>query len=390
MESFFLYLLKSASLLSMFHVAYILLLKNDTSFEANRKFLLGGIAAAIVLPSIYFTKTVILKPIVQSSGSATIGESIITNQFSGWQILGAIYLLVTGILIIRSLIQIFGIIRLIKANKIKRALNYNLINTKEQSGPFSFFSYIFYNSELHTESELKTILIHEKVHVDQGHSIDILCANLITAILWFNPLSWYYKISIEQNLEYLADKETAIATNNVKSYQHTLLKVSLGNHSSALVNHFHQSFIKKRIVMLNNKSSHPMSSIKMLLVAPFIFAFMLSFNVKTIAQVKQDQSQSEYLTELIQDKGTTFVIKADFTTADLESLKKEMKSSDLTLMVKDLQRNDEGLISNLNVKVKGRKNYFVSGSYSDEAGIADLYFGYTETGGMKIYNLESE
>jgi len=60
MEILLIYILKSAGLISLFYILYILLLKNDTSFTANRKFLLGGIFTSLILPAIYFTKKVLI------------------------------------------------------------------------------------------------------------------------------------------------------------------------------------------------------------------------------------------------------------------------------------------------------------------------------------------
>ena len=61
METFLIYLLKSAGLLSLFFLFYSLLLKKDTSFITNRKFLLAGLTTSAILPAIYFTKTVIIQ-----------------------------------------------------------------------------------------------------------------------------------------------------------------------------------------------------------------------------------------------------------------------------------------------------------------------------------------
>lgn len=88
------------------------------------------------------------------------------------------------------------------------------------------------------------ILQHEKIHATQWHSVDILMANLTTALLWFHPLSWLYKRSLAQNLEYIADRETVAISGAKKSYQQALLKVSIANLQPALTNPFYQSFIK--------------------------------------------------------------------------------------------------------------------------------------------------
>src|SRR6056297_4227476 len=98
MEALLIYLLKSAGLLSIFYLAYIVLLKNETNFQVNRRFLLGGIIASAILPSIYFTRTVI----IEASNFTTNQIPVTTQEFSEeiastwgvWEILGIVYLLV--------------------------------------------------------------------------------------------------------------------------------------------------------------------------------------------------------------------------------------------------------------------------------------------------------
>jgi len=392
MENFILYFLKSAALLSSFYLTYSLLLRKDTNFNANRKFLLGGLIASMILPSIYFTRTVIATPVKNKMVPLNTNFTFVEESISTWQIIGIIYLVIAGFFLSRFLLQLFRLTKIIRSSEIKSESDFRLVNIPEKQGPFSFFKYIFFNSNDHSASELQLVLAHEKVHANQLHSVDILLANLITVLLWFNPLSWYYKKSIEQNLEYIADRETARQSKSIQAYQHTLVKVCLSNQQIPLVNHFHQSFIKKRIVMLNNKSSHRSSSIKMLLVTPFLIAFMLSFNVKTQAQVQQDLNLNDSISkQLEQDSGLKFVIKADFTKADLQKVQQEVKNtSDLTLFLKDIERNEAGLISNLSIKISGKNNYFASSNYSDKSGIPDVYFGHTEGGGMKVYSLTKE
>ena len=61
MEQLLIYLLKSAALLSIFFLAYQLLLRNDTSFLANRRFLFWGIIASLLLPTVEFTRVVVVE-----------------------------------------------------------------------------------------------------------------------------------------------------------------------------------------------------------------------------------------------------------------------------------------------------------------------------------------
>jgi len=249
MEALLIYILKSAGLLSIFYIAYLILLKRDTSFQANRKFLLGSIFASAVLPAIYFTRTVIL----EANNFSVNQFPVATQQFSEetastftlWETLGLIYILIATFLIGRIAVQLYSVFKLISTSTIYKSEKYKFIKTNKTLSPFSFFKFIVYNPVEHSAKDLKMILQHEKIHASQQHSIDIIIANLTTALLWFNPLSWLYKKSVEQNLEYIADRETVVLSGAKKSYQQALVKVSIANLKPALTNNFYQSFIKR-------------------------------------------------------------------------------------------------------------------------------------------------
>jgi len=292
METTLIYLLKSAGLSTIFYLLYVLLLQNDTNFQLNRKFLLGGILTSFVLPGIYFTKKIIVAPIDYSQFTnlgSTSSTALIKETINWWQIVGVIYLAITSIFLLKFLFELSQILYLIATLKSNKIGNFNYIESDDKNGPFSFFNYIIYNPRLHSEKELELILLHEKIHAGQLHSLDILISNLATHILWFNPLLWLYKKKIIQNLEYIADMETVKNSNSKKEYLHALVKVSTKNFQPALTNSFYQSFIKKRILMLH-KTKKTNSSWKVAIAFPLLLAFMLVFNVKTEASIAQSEN----------------------------------------------------------------------------------------------------
>lgn len=100
MESFSIYILKSAGLLSLFYLVYLFLLTNDTGFELTRKFLILGIIAAALLPAAVFTKTIFVEPQEATIEPFMIPEDLtddpmaVQREFlNGWHIAGGIYLL---------------------------------------------------------------------------------------------------------------------------------------------------------------------------------------------------------------------------------------------------------------------------------------------------------
>jgi beta-lactamase regulating signal transducer with metallopeptidase domain len=71
-----------------------------------------------------------------------------------------------------------------------------------------------------------------------------------------NPIMWFYRKEMLQNLEYIADNFASLQVSNSVNYQKTLLKVVLNQHQLTITNQFYQSLIKKRIVMLNKNQSN--------------------------------------------------------------------------------------------------------------------------------------
>ena len=303
MEAISIYILKSAGLLSLFYLVYMLLLKNDTAFQLNRKFLILGILSAAIVPAAVFTKTIQVESQQLALDYFNISEGFTGNistlqpeqLLNGWQIAGIIYLLGLSFFLIRFGFQIMSLIKIIRNQPKLKETGITILYTDEKISPFSFFKYIILNPKWHSPEELEIILQHEKIHAAQNHSADVLIANLTAAILWFNPLAWLYKESILQNLEFIADKETIAKNISRKQYQETLLKVCLANFQPALSNSFYQSFIKKRILMLHKKSTSN-NLWKMTAAIPLVLAFLLVFNVKTVAQVKTSEDKTSTIT----------------------------------------------------------------------------------------------
>ncbi len=297
MEELLIYILKASALLGIFYISYFFLLKKETSFDLNRKFLIAGLISSFLLPSIYLTRKVYIETTPQDFGFIPSNSQLATTPAEmptdWWQLAAIAYFIVTGFFILRLCLQLASVIKLIISNKTEKELGFQFLRIEEDQLPFSFFNYIAFNPRRHTEKDLELILEHEKVHARQFHSADILLANFISCLLWFNPFAWLYKKSVEQNLEFIADRETVKSKSEIKEYQHALVKVSVADLRPALTNHFYQSFIKKRILMLNKKSSTNSPAWKIGLVMPLLLAFMLLFNVKTEAQVVENQEVQE-------------------------------------------------------------------------------------------------
>ena len=376
MEAFLIYILKSAGLLSLFYLVYILLLKNDTAFQLNRKFLILGIIAAFIVPAAIFTRTIQVESQEIVADNFSINEGFtgpITTlpqeePLNGWQIAGYIYFAGLSFFLIRFGFQLISLLKIIRIQPKSKKTGITILHTEEAIPPFSFFTYIIINPKSHSPEEMEIILQHEKIHATQNHSADVLLANLTTAVLWFNPLVWFYKKSILQNLEFIADKETVANNISRKQYQETLLKVCLANFQPALSNSFYQSFIKKRILMLH-KNSTSNNFWKMTAVLPLVLAFLLVFNVKTMAQVNASEEKPEFT----KTEKFSVSISKNSSPEDLEFAKNFMLKQNLQLEYEEISRSPEGLLTSITINFLNKiNNNSGSVSKNDPAGIGSI------------------
>ena len=348
MENITEYIVKINGLLILFFLVYYVFLKKETYFQYNRWFLISGLLASLIFPSIILKKIIWIERTVsfenisalplQKIDLTNIETPIIiteNNNFIEWNlIIIVLYLAVFSILLIKLLIELYSYKIIIK-NKVSSLKNgINTIETTDNISPFSFFRSIVINPKLYSELELKAIIAHEKVHVQQYHSLDVLISKIFAIVFWYNPIIWIYRKYIIQNLEYIADNKATENNYDLKTYQYTLLKHTTNLRCVALTNPFYQpcltkgrSLIKKRIVMLNKKPSARANKIKLAIIVPLLAIFVWQFQTKIIAQEKVLSVQSPVQTAKIEIEITKNTTDA-YMLVQSQKLKKD-KNIDL-------------------------------------------------------------
>ena len=282
------YLLKVNAVIVIYYLCYKLFLERDTFFEWNRWFLLLGLVTSFMIPFIvipnYIEYTAITLPDFSINEQVSLDK--IEESYTILDYISFVYALGIVFFLIRFFIQLKSLSSLIYKNKGVKKDQFNLVQTRNNTSPFSFFKWIVYNPEKFSKTELEQIIAHEIVHAKQYHSIDVLMAQLFCIVFWLNPFVWFYNKDLKKNLEFIADKDTLKLYSCKKSYQYTLLKTSIPNQQMALSNHFYNSLIKKRIVMLHKTKSKKINLLKYTLVIPLLAVFIFNFNTKIIAQSK--------------------------------------------------------------------------------------------------------
>lgn len=297
------YVLLTNALLAVVSVGYYLLLRRQTFFTANRLALWIGLAGALILPLLKLpdwrppsvraamerTAQIIVPTVLPPTSPPAIPITItFSNQKTykafqtaipapGWswpQWLLISYLLGVVLLLMRLGIQLLSLHKLIYRSAHEVYDDFILVHNASVSSPFSFFGWAVLNVNQHTPDELEQILRHERVHIRERHSLDMLGAELVCILFWFNPAAYLFRYLLQQTLEFSADRAVLAEGIDAKSYQYNLVKVSLLSSQLGVTNHFSRSQLKSRIRMLNHNEStkitwskYPLFMVVMLTVA---------------------------------------------------------------------------------------------------------------------------
>jgi hypothetical protein len=160
---------------------------------------------------------------------------------------------------------------------------YNLPNTDTS---FSIFKSIFLGEQL-SEVQKTNILLHEKIHIDQRHSLDLIFFEVLRILFWFNPLVYVYQNKMVLLQEFAADAEVA-ALNGKRAYYEGLLSQVFKTESISFINtFFNHSLIKKRITMLQKSKSKKIFQLKYLLLVPVVAAMLVYTSCSDQAPVKE-------------------------------------------------------------------------------------------------------
>jgi hypothetical protein len=286
MSSFLQFTLESTVIIGVFILLYAALFRNETNFRVTRKLMLCGLGLSVLLPLIDIDLSTIVRlsnlpdvstiwlpevrlvNLVDKIDSVPTSAITVASIFQLTYILGVIFFTIKfGI----QLIQLLKILRLPATH-----LNgYRIIQVKDQEISFSFFNTIVLGTA-NTLSlvEKKQILDHERVHVDQYHSIDIVLLDLMNIVFWFNPLIRIYKNILVQLHEFQADAR-AVEFSDVDHYCGLMAKVALQSSGIKVASYFHQSLTLKRIKMIKT-ARHKISQWKLALAGFAIVSLVVA------------------------------------------------------------------------------------------------------------------
>lgn len=292
MNEFLLYLGKSSLVMAVMYLFYSVLLKGDTHFKWNRVYLLLSMLLSLILPLIQIE---FLKPVAIPQMSVLLAPFTVNHEYArliqpsfslSEQFIFFLYLLGVTFFLVRFFGNIRYLIRLIRNGERKTIHGLNVVYVNKPISPFSFFNLVLLPRNMN-ELEHDMILQHEKTHVIQLHSFDLICFELLGILLWFNPFVYLMRRSMKSIHEFLADQGVVTSGQEVVHYQQLLFThiSGLNQNQFSLTNNFNYSMLKNRIIMMTKKRSNPISKGKYILVLPMIAFFIVFFSTSGIQSV---------------------------------------------------------------------------------------------------------
>ncbi|GAB3925004.1 M56 family metallopeptidase [Mucilaginibacter myungsuensis] len=348
------YSLHLALLLAACWSFYKLLLQNETYYKLNRGILLSCLALAFVLPFIpvaerfslratptieAYVPKVAPKPDVKTSAKAPVqttetvyyvptkpdqaklsgatpvatkADALNREQIIKWVVW--IYWFGVAAFGLNFLIQLIALLYQAYKRPFIQDGIYRIVELDGDKAPCSFGNTIFINPAKYDWDTYNQILMHEKVHIKQGHSVDLILAELMLVVQWFNPFAWLYRKEIESNLEFLTD-DSVIHNHQVEpeAYQMSLVKVAVPNLSMRITTNYNQSLLKRRIMMMNSKRSNVHNIWKYLMLVPFLVLLLCIFNKPiqaALAKPQQPTAKNKFSFEV---NGKTYTATKDTT-----------------------------------------------------------------------------
>jgi TonB family protein len=287
-----LYLIKVNVAIASLYVAYRLLSRGDTLLRWKRYILLTITGVAFAYPLLPVGGNVggagspagtnLLPVYYLNEVDVVMGETAPAAPFPTSRLALTCYGLVAAIFLARLLARVFVVLGIARATR--RGPGGSRVKEGLRS-PFSFFAWIVLDPDRYAPDELEHILLHERAHARQGHSFDILLAEITCALCWFNPFAWAMRGETRANLEYLADRAVLDAGRPADAYQSHLLRLSRVPVVVALTNNFNVSLLKKRIMMMNKKQTSVAGAWKYALLIP-TFALLALFHQTLKAETR--------------------------------------------------------------------------------------------------------
>lgn len=334
------YLVLSALCLALLYGVYRLALSRTTLHRFNRILLLSILVLSAVLPAVRIDGIKLNNKVADAPTSKSVPQYLYADEYAPMEMVyepapmeepvGAVTSVAsqsdirtsatTGVKMVEVLMRMhwitiitylylmgvaFFMIRLligvIRAETLCRLGGRKLIDGSvllvcdDQFQPTSWRHTIIISRSDYESDNSRMIIEHEQAHIHHRHSIDVLLAQMVCALQWFNPAAWALKRSLQEVHEYEADAAVLADGLNERQYQLCLVQAALSGRIGYVTSNFADCSTKKRITMMKRSQSSPFACFRALLLLPAVAVVILLASAckSDTAQGNSDVAQSE-------------------------------------------------------------------------------------------------
>lgn len=308
------YLLQIIGFQLLFLAVYEIFLKKETFFNWNRVYLLATPILSLILP---FVQIPALQQSIPQAYKIVLPEFLLDNANQEVAIRGGvlpevvvngkasldifeIFLNVWYIGIAVSVLlfgfKLYKIWKLRQAGKVIQIDGLRVVTIPNSTVAFSFFYMMFLGENL-SAKQRESIVLHEAIHIQERHSLDLLFFEIQRIIFWFNPLVYAFQNNMILLQEYTADARAVKQLDTKKYYQGLLSQVFQTETISFINTFFNHSFIKKRIIMLQKSKSKQLAKFKYVLLIPVVCSMLFYVacsedNSSQISNIEQSDKET--------------------------------------------------------------------------------------------------
>ena len=343
MTEFLIYDLKVAALIAVFYMFYRLLLSRDPLHRQNRMVLLTTAVASFILPLCVITmhETVVVNAAAGHIGLGGLRASVEDEPpLTWWQVvLPVVYIIGMAATLAHTLVSVLKVWLLIRSSEQHPCADgiTLCVTGNADVSPFSWMHYIVISRSDHFSppsegagdggrfsppsegSGEALILAHERGHIRQHHSLDVLLVDTLTALQWFNPAMWMLRQDLRDIHEYEADAAVLSQGINMRQYQYLLIQKAAATCGYSVANGITHSTLKNRItMMLNNKKSSRRSMFKPLALLPVV-GIALALNAETVTDYVYEDTQSQPVKKMMKKGRKDGQIKLNGQTIEVKT-----------------------------------------------------------------------
>lgn len=300
MGAFAIYTFEAGILLLSIYIVYKWLLSAENQSALNRAVLLTAYLAAFTLPLVprpgLAGAPAAADGLVAAEAGTATGIAAQAAAVPLMRILLYVYMAgmaVTLVCAIVTQIRIAAIIRRAQPQQVGGAKVY--MQSGRGLAPFSWLGHIVMNREDCGEAA-DMIITHERAHQRLAHWADLILADVVTVLLWYNPASWLMRSELRGVHEYQADASVLAAGFDARQYQLLLVKKAVGRGLPSLANSLNHSKLKKRITMMCNQTNGLGRRMRVLALAPALVVALAAVNNPVVASAL-DRASATTLTE---------------------------------------------------------------------------------------------